>query len=77
MTGSVGHVVFVIVNGSVPGIVIAEMVNGVTVLGLLIVTVCVALVVVSSWPAKVKLLGVKVMAPAVVLPLPLRATSIG
>src|SRR5580658_7431374 len=50
-TGSVGQVEFVIVNGSEPGTVIAETVSGVIVLGLLIVTVCVALVVVSSWPA--------------------------
>src|SRR5580692_4010523 len=46
-TGSV-QLLFVIVNGSAPGTVIAVMVNGAVVLGLLIVTVCVGLVVVSS-----------------------------
>jgi hypothetical protein len=76
-TGSVAHVLFVIVNGELFGSAIAETVTGVTVLGLLIVTVCVALVVVRSWPANVRLVGVNAMAAAVALPLPLSATSIG
>src|ERR1700691_4632491 len=76
-TGSVGQVVFVIVNGSVAGIEIAETVSGVIVLGLLIVTVCVALVVVSNWPADVRFVGLNVMAPAVVLPLPVSDTVSG
>jgi len=76
-TGSVEHVLFVIVNGSVPGIEIADIVSGVTVLGLLIVTVCVGLVVVSSWPANVRFVGAIVMAAAVVLPMPVRPTVSG
>ena len=66
-----------IVNGSVPGIEIAEMVSGTVVLGLLIVTVCGALVVVSNWPANVRFVGVNVMAPAVPLPMPVSATVSG
>jgi len=76
-TGSAGHVVFVIVNGELFGSAIAETVTGVIVLGLLIVTVCVALVVVRSWPANVRLVGLNAMAAAVVLPFPVSATSIG
>jgi hypothetical protein len=76
-TGRVAHVVFVIVKGALFGSEIAEIVNGVSVLGLLIVTVCVALVVVKSWPANVRLVGANAMAAAVVLPVPLSATTIG
>jgi hypothetical protein len=75
-TGSV-QLSFVIVNGSAPGTAIAVMVNGAVVLGLVIVTVCVALVVVSSCPAKFKLGGVNKMAPAVVLPVPVSDTVSG
>src|SRR5580692_4731426 len=76
-TGSVGQVVFVMVNGSLAGIEIAETVSGVIVLGLLIVTVWVGLVVVSNWPANVRFVGLNVMAPAVVLPLPVSETVSG
>ncbi len=76
-TGRVGHVVFVIVKGSAAGIAMVETVSAAVVLGLLIVTVCVALVVVSSWPANVRFVGLNVMAPAVALPVPVSVTVSG
>lgn len=76
-TGNVAQVLFVIVNGALFGSEIADTVTGVTVLGLLIVMVCVALVVVKSWPANVKLDGVNSIAVAVVLPMPVSATESG
>jgi len=72
-TGRV-QVLFVIVNGSAIGTEIVVTVSGTVVLGSLIVTVCVALVVVSSWPANVRAGGVNKMAPAVVLPVPVSDT---
>jgi hypothetical protein len=77
MTGRVAHELFVIVNGAFAGSEIADTVTGVTVLGLLIVIVCVGLVDVKSCPANVRLVGMNWMAAAVVLPFPLSATSIG
>lgn len=56
---------------------IAEMLSDVVVLGLLMVRFCPVLVVVRSWPANVRLVGLKVMSPAVVLPVPVSATRIG
>ena len=56
---------------------IAEMLNAVVVLGLLIVRVCPALVVVSSWPVNGRLVGLKAIAPIVVLPVPVSATWMG
>ena len=56
---------------------IAEIVSAVVVLGLLTVRVCAALVVVSNWPAKVRLVGLNAMPATVLLPFPVSATWIG
>ena len=57
--------------------VIAVIVSALTVLGLLTVRVCPALVVVSNWPAKVRLVGLKVIVEMVALPVPVSATWMG
>lgn len=55
-------------------VAIAEMVSADIVLGLLITMFCPALVVVSNCPANVRLVGVNLIAPIVVLPVPVSAT---
>ena len=56
---------------------IAEMLNAVVVLGLLMVRFCPVLVVVKSWPPKVRLVGLNAMAATVKLPVPVSAIWIG
>jgi len=56
---------------------IAEMFSAVVVLVLLITRFCPALVVVSSWPVNVRLVGLKLIAAIELLPVPVSATLTG
>jgi hypothetical protein len=57
--------------------VIAEMFSAVVVLRLLITRFCPMLVVVSNWPPKVRLVGLKLIPAIVLLPVPVSATRMG